>query len=322
MKRKLVLVSLCVGALLIGGCQMTKSYSIEEITEGGKIDVEKAKASGYVTMEEKEKLGYYTPEVSSNKGVIKKANKQKDEIYKHMTEVIEDSLGRKIRILGMDAPFPYDAVDVSFASLEEPIVKDSVTLGLSDSGYFNEGAIKGETGNGFQQLVVEGLYAMAYRNEIKQMTEYIQKTYPQYEAYAPNMLDAANKINPFISISLATPIKQAERMENAKKEKDTIFMLYKENSSRSDDEWKAIFQQMNYLDYAISVQLVLKESEILPSDNDANEVLKDIKNNSLFSGYYAYAAIIESNLQDTKRNAGLVRVNKVYNPDLKKVGDS
>ncbi|MEG0158897.1 MAG: hypothetical protein RR688_05920 [Carnobacterium sp.] len=322
MKRKLVLVSLCVGALLIGGCQMTKSYSIEEITEGGKIDVEKAKASGYVTMEEKEKLGYYTPEVSSNKGVIKKANKQKDEIYKHMTEVIEDSLGRKIRILGMDAPFPYDAVDVSFASLEEPIVKDSVTLGLSDSGYFNEGAIKGETGNGFQQATIIGLYSMAYRNEIKQMTEYIQKTYPQYEAYAPNMLDAANKINPFISISLATPIKQAERMENAKKEKDTIFMLYKENSSRSDDEWKAIFQQMNYLDYAISVQLVLKESEILPSDNDANEVLKDIKNNSLFSGYYAYAAIIESNLQDTKRNAGLVRVNKVYNPDLKKVGDS
>lgn len=321
MKRKLLVIVLCF-VLLLTGCQMTKSYSIEEITEGGKIDVEKAKASGYVTMEEKEKLGYYMPEVSSNKGVIKKANKQKDEIYKHMTEVIEDSLGRKIRILGMDAPFPYDAVDVSFASLEEPIVKDSVTLGLSDSGYFNEGAIKGETGNGFQQLVVEGLYAMAYRNEIKQMTEYIQKTYPQYEAYAPNMLDAANKINPFISISLATPIKQAERMENAKKEKDTIFMLYKENSSRSDDEWKEIFQQMNYLDYAISVQLVLKESEILPSDNDANEVLKDIKNNSLFSGYYAYAAIIESNLQDTKRNAGLVRVNKVYNPDLKKVGDS
>ncbi|CAD5900688.1 hypothetical protein [Carnobacterium maltaromaticum] len=320
MKRKLLVIVLCFG-LLLTGCQITKSYSIEEITEGGKIDVEKAKASGYVTMAEKEKLGYYTPEVSSNKRVIKKANKQKDEIYKHMTEVIEDSLGRKIRILGMDAPFPYDAVDVSFASLEEPIVKDSVTLGLSDSGYFNEGAIKGETGNGFQQLVVEGLYAMAYRNEIKQMTEYIQKTYPQYEAYAPNMLDAANKINPFISISLATPIKQAERMENAAKEKAEIFSLFKENPNRSDDEWKAIFQQMSSLDYTISVELVLKDSNKLPLDQDANEILDDIKNNPLFSGYYGYASIIESNFQDTKINTGLVSIIQVWNPEIIKFED-
>lgn len=323
MKRKLVLVSLCVGALLIGGCQMTKSYSIEEITEGGKIDVEKAKASGYVTMEEKEKLGYYMPEVSSNKGVIKKANKQKDEIYKHMTEVIEDSLGRKIRILGMDAPFPYDAVDVSFASLEEPIVKDSVTLGLSDSGYFNEGAIKGETGNGFQQLVVEGLYAMAYRNEIKQMTEYIQKTYPQYEAYAPNKLDAANNINPFISIAFGVPLKQVERREEAKKEKAKLFGLYKENPNRSDEEWQLLFEQMNFLDYTIFVQLVVKDPTVLPTDAYANDILEDIKTNPLFSNYYGYTVAIQSNFQDTKSNSNLLSRTQFWNSDdIKQGGES
>lgn len=34
MKRKLLVIVLCFG-LLLTGCQMTKSYSIEEITEGG-----------------------------------------------------------------------------------------------------------------------------------------------------------------------------------------------------------------------------------------------------------------------------------------------
>ena len=322
MKRKLVLVSLCVGALLIGGCQMTKSYSVEEITEGGKIDVEKAKASGYVTMEEKDKLGYYTPEVSSNKKVIKKAYDQKEEIYAHMTEVIGNSLGREIKILGMNAPFPYEAVDVSFTSLNEPIVTDSVTLGLSDNGYFNKGDVKGENGNGFQQATIIGLYSMAYRNEIEKMRGYIQSTYPQYEAYSSSMRDAAHRINPIISISFYTPGKQVERMENAAKEKAEIFSLFKENPNRSDDEWKAIFQQMSSLDYTISVELVLKDSNKLPLDQDANEILDDIKNNPLFSGYYGYASIIESNFQDTKINAGLVSIIQVWNPEIKKIGDS
>lgn len=283
----------------------------------GKIDVEKAKASGYVTMEEKDKLGYYTPEVSSNKKVIKKAYDQKKEIYAHMTEVIGNSLGREIKILGMNAPFPYEAVDVSFTSLNEPIVTDSVTLGLSDNGYFN----KGENGNGFQQATIIGLYSMAYRNEIEKMRGYIQSTYPQYEAYSSSMRDAAHRINPIISISFYTPSKQVERMENAAKEKAEIFSLFKENPNRSDDEWKAIFQQMSSLDYTISVELVLKDSNKLPLDEDANEILDDIKSNPLFSGYYGYASIIESNFQDTKINTGLVSIIQVWNPEIIKFED-
>ncbi|MGX7418859.1 hypothetical protein ACWOFR_08610 [Carnobacterium gallinarum] len=301
---------------------MTKSYSYKEIIESGKIDVEKAKASGYVTMEEKEKLGYYTIDASSNRGTIKRAYEQKDEIYAHIREEVETSLGRDIKILGMEAPFPYDAVDITFVSVDEPIVKDMMTISLSDNGYFSEGATKSEAGNGFQEDVIIGLYFMAYKEEIKEMSKYIEETYPQYQGFPANLMDYTDKLDPFIMIHFTIPDRNIERMDNAEKEKAELFALYKDNPIRSDEEWKQLFEEKTNLDFLVNVNLVIRDESKIPTEKMANEILDDIKINPLFKNYFSYGTMILSNLWDTKRNHSLIRENYAWTRDQEKVGDS
>lgn len=312
MRNKLVLVGVCC-ILFLGGCYLSKNYSYEEITKGGKIDVEKAKASGYVSLEEKEKLGYYTIESSANKKVQKKALEQKNELFDHLKPQIEASLGgREVEMLGVNSPFPYEAVNVSFRSKEEPIVTDSVTIGLSDNGYFEKGAIKSDGPSGFMEKTVEGLYAMAYRKEIQEMKEYIKKEYPQYEEYPINMKKFGNKINDFIEISLTSRIGDIERSDFSEQEKMGIFELYKENKNRTDDEWKAIFESKIHLDYLIYLNIVMKDKEGLPTKELAEELLDDMKSNPLFEKGYSYGVFIKSNFQSNKNNKAFLHINEVY----------
>ena len=314
MRNKLVGIGVCC-ILFLGGCYLSKNYSYEEITKGGKIDVEKAKASGYVSLEEKEKLGYYTIESSANKKVQKKALEQKNELFDHLKPQIEASLGgREVEMLGVNSPFPYEAVNVSFRSKEEPIVTDSVTIGLSDNGYFEKGAIKSDGPSGFMEKTVEGLYAMAYRKEIQEMKEYIKKEYPQYEEYPINMKKFGNKINDFIEISLTSRIGDIERSDFSEQEKMEIFELYKENKNRKDDEWKAIFESKIHLDYMVYAHIILKNPKTLPTKKMAFELLDDMKNNLLFDKGYSYGVFLESNLQNKINNNSLIYINETYNP--------
>ena len=314
MRNKLVGIGVCC-ILFLGGCYLSKNYSYEEITKGGKIDVEKAKASGYVSLEEKEKLGYYTIESSANKKVQKKALEQQNELFDHLKPQIEASLGgREVEMLGVNSPFPYEAVNVSFRSKEEPIVTDSVTIGLSDNGYFEKGAIKSDGPSGFMEKTVEGLYAMAYRKEIQEMKEYIKKEYPQYEGYPTNMRNYSYKIDELIEIRTTSRIGDIERNELSEQEKKEIFELYKENPTRLDEEWKSIFESKIHLDYMVYAHIILKNPKTLPTKKMAFELLDDMKNNLLFDKGYSYGVFLESNLQNKINNNSLIYINETYNP--------
>lgn len=312
MRNKLVGIGVCC-ILFLGGCYLSKNYSYEEITKGGKIDVEKAKASGYVSLEEKEKLGYYTIESSANKKVQKKALEQQNELFDHLKPQIEASLGgREVEMLGVNSPFPYEAVDVSFRSKEEPIVTDSVTIGLSDNGYFEKGAIKSDGPSGFMEKTVEGLYAMAYRKEIQEMKEYIKKEYPQYEAYPVNMRNSAHQINEYINISISYKTGDVDNNDLSRAEQKEIFELYKKNKNRTDEEWKTIFESKNHLDYLIYLDIVIKNGTTLPTELMVYELLDDMKSNLLFEKGISYGVMLNSNFQDTNNNRSLSFVNKAY----------
>lgn len=315
MKRVIVSSCLCL-ILFLGGCQMTKSYDFDEITEGNKIDVKKAKASGYVSLVEKEKLGYFTEDSSSNnRRYFKQAEKQKDELYPYVKELVEHGLNRKIEILGVRAAFPYVTVNVYFQTLDEPIVRDNIAVGLSDNGYFNEGETKNSGGDGFQEAVINGLYMMAYRKEVKAMQNYIETTYPQYQGFPEGKTATASMINPIISVKYASKGGNEGQDDLNDKERAEIFAEYIKQPKRTDAEWRVLFDQKKNLAHLLYVNLIEKDETKLPTEAEVDTILNDIKTNLLFKGFYSYGTLINTNLQDIQSNNSLDLQMKAWDPE-------
>ena len=300
----------------MSGCKILTSYDFDEITEGNKIDVKKAKASGYVSTVEKEKIGYYTEDVSSdNRRYFKQAEKQKDELYPYVKELVEHGLGRKVEILGVTADFPYATVNVSFQTLDEPIVKEHIAVGLSDNGYFNEGETKSSGGDGFQEAVINGLYMMAYRKEVKAMQDYIETTYPQYQGFPEGKTATASIINPIISVEYASKGGNEGQGDLNDKERAEIFAEYIKQPKRTDAEWRVLFDQKKNITNLLYVMLIEKDETKLPTEAEVDTVLNDIKTNPLFKDFYSYGTLINTNIQDTQSNSSLTRQMKAWDPE-------
>lgn len=315
MKRKWWL-SLTILFLLVGCSTVSKrisgdgkKFTIEEITVGGVIDVEKAKQSGYIPVEERAELGYIFT-YKNNEKARKKGIKQEKEITAYLNELTSGLYGREMEVFELSTPFPYDAVSVTYKSVDEPLTYGMTSLGLSDSAYFNEGSIKEITTIDMQEETVRGILAMAYRSEFKKMREYIEKTYPQYQGYPQPLMEFNRQVSTVVNIQNVW--NYDDEGEMTAKDFQEIYELFKENPKRSDEEWRSILAKYRNIDFDIELALILKDPTVIPTEQMSNHLLKDIKGNELFSITQKHNVHIESSLYEIGDNGSMISAYNSY----------
>jgi hypothetical protein len=314
MKKKTIISLLgLLSITLLGGCQLVKEsekkqISYDEIVKDGKIDVEKAKEAGYVSLEEKEKLGYYTLEVSSNKEVQKQAMEQENDIFKNIKPLIEENVGREVKLLGIASPFPYPTINVEYVTVDEPVVSSRVSLGLEDSSYFNKGGVKDvsggeELGSQWQSNTIGSLYGYIYEDQLNLFKEHFLKNHPEYQEDANKSSEiSALRLNMFTIYPSSV-----YGNENIQKQKETInniYSLYKQNKSRTKEEWRTIFHE-NKLTYTLSFRCTLTEESSLPTKKMAEDIFNEMESSSYLSNFNDFRVIVRSNMQATNENGPL-----------------
>lgn len=308
--RYLVVCVVCL--FILGGCNViretdkieniqteevenhNKKISKEEINEyidewvnNGKIDVEKAKEVGFLTLEEREQVGYYTVEITSNKKVQKEVLSMEDEIRAAAQPVIEKNIDRKIEILGFTAPFPYDAYDIEYQTVDEPYLRGHITVGLNDSSYFKQNSyrddmkMKGNDGVAWGLLVentVEGIYLMVFKEEIMDLYNQILKEFPQYQGFPEGGQSEMGMANPFFNISIEYVTAATETNNQSKNAQIEIYNKYKQGELQVNQEWKEYLLQQPIL-FDAYIKLIMKDLSTIPTRNMTYE-LKDILDNS------------------------------------------
>lgn len=271
-----------------------KKISKEEINEyidewinNGKIDVEKAKELGFLTLEERERVGYYTVETTSNKKVQKKVLSMEDEIRAAAQPVIEKNIDRKIEILGFTAPFPYDAYNIEYQTIDKPYVRSHITVGLNDSSYYKQDSYRDDLrieekepklGSILVKKTVEGIYLDVFEDEIMDLYNQILKEFPQYQGFPKGGQSEMGMANPFLKIKIEYITAATEINNQSKNAQMEIYNKYKQGELQVNQEWKKYLLQQPIL-FDVYINFIMKDLSAMPAKEMCHK-LKDMLDNT------------------------------------------
>lgn len=239
-----------------------------------------------VTAEELDRLGYERPETLFDPGLQRKALAHRDEIAAAVEAVVERTLDRDVRIVGIHAFYPYRSVDVSWRTVDEPVLAASELVGLeADGSVLGESAVAtNRSWLAIESAVTEGVMHMAHRERIAEMNAYLSATYPELTARPPGMVEYWSGRDPVISLGFdrsrlgeGADVQASERV---------VYEAYLEDRNRTDAEWREILESAGVgRGHELRVHLMLAEPGTELTEDLAQRVADDLRSNPLFAGF-------------------------------------
>ncbi len=255
----------------------------------------------YVTAAQKEKLGYEQPESMANPKVQRTAVEHREEIYAAVKPFVEEALGgREVELGDISAPYPYPSVNVSYRTVDEPIVASYAMVGVGDIEESKVGGIQRIELGEVRINTVSGLLLMAYRSELTAIGEYLETSYPDYvpqpEGYARAFDEADRQFSvEFDTLGNGPTVEERAAMAAAT---ERIYGAYLENPHRSDAQWrKLIDTEAEGLPLRIGITLMTKSPEKSPDALILDRLGEDMKTNSVFERFATYTIHLDSNLR-------------------------
>lgn len=282
-------VAVCVVvATISGGC------SVSDVQDALSSGVGNERAPVLVTAAEKEALGYESPEAMRNPDLQRLALEHRIEIYSAVEPFVEKSLGRDVEIVGFSAPYPYSTLKVKYRTLEDPVVASSAFVGLSSDGTVS--SIERIDALEVQNKTVEGLYLVAYRQKIAQMTEYLAAAYPQFTQLPEGYARSLSQADSMYYFRNYRRYDEQRNIEEIKEGEGAIFQAYEANPSRTAAEWFDLFEQAyGRRVMHISLSLMLADPAEELTQEMGRRIADDVRSNPLFAGFGEWAIFVFGN---------------------------
>lgn len=252
-----------------------KKYTVAELTEGGVIDVEKAKAAGYVPYAE-------TADdivISINDEAKEYVDVHYDDIVANAKIAIKEMIGRDVEITFIGTPFPYMAAEISYKTVDFPVIYDSTGVGLADNLQFLGGGYKEIDEKTVKRLTVASLYEYAFEDEINEMRNYFKDKFPQYIPIKAGSDEEhiRGESKSFISVEVDYPDGDAQN-EYRETVINKIYNTYYENVEVTKEQLRAIFQEQTYYYISVRYSGYLIDQETIPKKEMNKEIMKEIRN--------------------------------------------
>jgi hypothetical protein len=243
-----------------------------------------------VTAEEKENIGYEHPEAVLDPRLQRLAMANREQIYSVVQPAVEEWLGRQVELTRIAAIHPSSAVDVMFRTVDEPLVASSAVVDLEPDGTVRSASDVSTRGGDVIAATVDGLYAMAYRDRVDRMREYLATEYPHFAPLPREYVRARSIADPMLRFTYVDgePLLGAVIV--------TMFEAYLDQPGRSDAEWREIFDVVDpSLGLASTVDVMLRDPAVELTQAMARELADDLVANPLFAGTVAWTINVHSN---------------------------
>ncbi|MFB9956465.1 hypothetical protein [Cellulomonas denverensis] len=251
-----------------------------------------------VTAEEKDRLGYEAPEWWLNTELQRKALANREQIYSVVQPYLERTFGLPVEMGTVGAPYPYDAIKVSFRTTTEPIVADSVFVTVGpDARVHSEADIETYSEEQVRSRTASGLFRMAYRAEIDQVGAWLAEQYPQFGVDLParDMWLGGTGSGTHAGIRYDTGDHETKPARDAIEQR--LYEAYLANPAGSDAEWRAIVDGADPgLTLAIGIQLIAKDPDYEFEVGQVREIVDHIHHALPIQGFTWWSIGVGSNL--------------------------
>lgn len=246
-----------------------------------------------VSVKEKEKLGYEQPEGKRNPELQRRAMAHREEIFAVVRPHTERTLGRRVVMTGIHAIYPYGSVEVGYRTVDEPVVAGSEFVALREDGSLRSAAAIGDSMTVVEAETVDGLYPMAYRDEVLAMRKYLAKAFPEYTGLPRGFLDTMRLADPVLTFSFSSYDHEEDlRLLAAEKQ---IYEAYHVRPDRTDDEWRQVFDEAGGGEgITLGVDLVLREPSVELTEAMARSVADQIRTHPLFDAFGTFSIGVSS----------------------------
>jgi hypothetical protein len=274
------------------GPEERRAYEREQVQE--RLRWVEGRGAVLVTAKEKEKIGYEHPEAVLNSGLQRLAMENREQIYSVVQPAVEEQLGRRVELTRIAATFPYRSVSVMYRTVDEPFVAFSAFVDLERDGTVRSASQVSISGIVREAETVDGLYLMAYRDRVDQMREYLATEYPHFAPLPQGYIRARAKADPMFRIQHfgVGPGKYPQ----VKAARNTIYEAYLERPSRSDAEWRELFEAVDPgFGMKAMVDVMLRDPAVELTEAMGRELADDLVANPLFAGVTAWTINVYSN---------------------------
>lgn len=269
---------MAVGLVVLGGC-------VPGV--GGSSEKERPVVA-LVTPKEKDKIGWENPESMLNSDLQRLAMENRQQIYSIVKPYVERSLGREVEMTGISAPYPYQAVNVKYRTVDEPIMAGYEFVGLKDDGTLaSEAQIDPDTHTVVDYETVSGLYLMAYRDRVAAMREHVVAAHPHFRELPDGYLRTWRMADPMLKISFHGT--GPEKFPAVEAGTAAIYRAFQEQPDRTDDEWRALFEAHDPgFGLNIEVNVMLRDSGVDLTEEMARDLAEDVRAHPTFAGGVAW----------------------------------
>lgn len=279
--RQTAMAALLTALSLLGGCTLLANTGRDRTM---------------ITLAEKEELGYERPEDAANPSLQRQANKHRRQIFDVVEPIIAEQLGRAVEITTINATYPYDAVDVGFRTLDEPMIASTAFVPLNSDGTVPPGtAVDAEASGNVSDLTVAGLWAMAHRDEVAAAASFIEQQFPETAPLPAGYREYLQMTSEYFHFGVSmTP---GGDRGSYKRELTAILAAFNDDSQRTDDEWLSLFDQLApSLVVNVGVKLVATDPERQFSQAEVEAIGEAMRTRSPLSAAHGWGLEIRGDL--------------------------
>lgn len=269
---------MAVGLVVLGGC-------VPGV--GGSREKERPVVA-LVTPKEKDKLGWENPDSMLNSDLQRLAMENRQQIYSIVKPYVERTLGREVEMTRISASYPYQAVDVAYRTIDEPIIAGSEFVGLQDDGTLaSEAQIDPETHTAVGYETVAGLYLMAYRDRVAAMREHIMTAHPHFTEVPDGYLRAWTMADPVFKISFYGT--GPEKFPVVEAAITAIYRAFQEQPDRTDEQWRELFEANDPgFGLSIEVNVMLRDPQVDLTEDMARALAEGARSHPAFADGVAW----------------------------------
>jgi hypothetical protein len=254
-----------------------------------------------VSLTEKEALGYDQPEAWRNSDLQRLVNDNRAQIYSIVQPHVENALGRRVEMTGIQATYPYRAVEVGWRTIDEPLIAGSEYAFPEADGTLRSVAHIGESGTALPAEVVNGIYLMAYRDELTTVLADLLQAHPEFRGgLPPGYIRQYNRADPVFRISFSTPLSSADDDDlraTMNAADDAIYQAYLDQPDRTPAQWRELVDNTAAdLPLSLSVRLVLADPDIELTEDLTRRLAEDVRDHPLLTPFGSWNVFTFSNL--------------------------
>lgn len=277
-------IAVCVAlTTALGGCLMPNNGS------SSSTDNE------MITLAQKESLGYGRPEDVRNGDLQRLALDNFDQIDATVRPYIEEEIGRQIEITTVDATYPYNAINVTYRTLDEPLVANAAFVPLSADGTVSATSGIEPTAHGvIREQTVEALWLLAYQPELNDMRTFIATEFPDLVPLPEGYRRYYDMADDLFSVRFDRP--DGVDYSEVETAYQTVYDSYLDNPDRPTAEWRDLIDTaFTGMDTYFAVNLVAEGATEIPAD-EAQELAERLRTESPLSWIYGWTVGLHTDL--------------------------